>query len=470
MWHNLSKYVIWPCVASLILAACAPKLSAPAQIEVATAIPTLDIRRTSALCDAVISYWDENWPTVIEALETLYQTSPNSCSPDIDIEQRLYNAYLAYGTELEAQGDIEAAQTIYERATAIRPEGEAARRIARLRSLSTRQCISTDSVQNTLPAYEAHEGAFIKVNGRHFVLDGNIFSVRGVNYYPMQTPFHRFLRETPLEVFGEELELIAEAGINTLRVFVDNEALFACEDGALIPVDDAFGRLDTLLQEAAKRALRVILVLNHVQNPNQYALYDAPPYALAQLQFIIERYKDEPYILAWDLRDGGDRDYQSGTIEKTAVLNWLFETAVLVKTIDEQHLITAGWHEDSIATTTAVDFISLHYSADIEPFRQLAAYLTDQTEKPLFLAGVGYSTFTLDETAQRSLLFQLLEAAELNQFAGWAIWTAFDYPLTATCLEPNCPSEDSPLHHYGLWNTSYFPKLALDAVQYFIDN
>ncbi|RMG80140.1 MAG: hypothetical protein D6712_18535, partial [Chloroflexi bacterium] len=323
---------------------------------------------------------------------------------------------------------------------------------------------------NTLSPYEEHDGEFIQVNGRHFVLDGNIFYIRGVNYYPMQTPFHRFLRETPVDAFEKELDLITEAGINSLRIFVDNEALFTCEDSVLVPIEDAFVRLDTLFQEAAERALRVIVVLNQVQDINQYPLYDAPPYTLAQLQFIIERYKDEPYILAWDLRDGGDIDYQDGVAEKSVILNWLFETAVLVKNIDNQHLITAGWHEDSIATVTAVDFISLYYNADIEPFRQLAAYLTDQTEKPLFLAGVGYSTFTLDETAQRSLLFQILEAAELNQFAGWAIWMAFDYPLTVTCYEPNCPSEDSPLHHYGLWNTSYFPKLALDAVRYFIDN
>jgi hypothetical protein len=81
------------------------------------------------------------------------------------------------------------------------------------------------------------------------------------------------------------------------------------------------------------------------------------------------------------------------------------------------------------------------------------------------LSAVGYSTFTLDEIAQRNLLYQSFEEVSNNNLMGWMVYMAFDYPRTATCIEPNCPGSGNVLDHYGLWNTSYFPKLAVDAIR-----
>jgi hypothetical protein len=83
----------------------------------------------------------------------------------------------------------------------------------------------------------------------------------------------------------------------------------------------------------------------------------------------------------------------------------------------------------------------------------------------MLLSAVGYSTYEMDELDQRNALQQALEAAENNGLAGWVVSSAFDYPLTATCIEPDCPSADSADHHFGLWNTSYFPKLAVDVIE-----
>ncbi|MCA9913619.1 MAG: hypothetical protein KC496_09735, partial [Anaerolineae bacterium] len=77
----------------------------------------------------------------------------------------------------------------------------------------------------------------------------------------------------------------------------------------------------------------------------------------------------------------------------------------------------------------------------------------------------GYSTYSLDETSQRNLLYQTFEEVRHNDLMGWMVYMAFDYPRTVTCTPPDCPGEAQPINHYGLWNTSYFPKLAVDAVE-----
>ena len=71
----------------------------------------------------------------------------------------------------------------------------------------------------------------------------------------------------------------------------------------------------------------------------------------------------------------------------------------------------------------------------------------------------------MDELSQRQALQQAFEAVEQTGLSGWVVWTAFDYPLSVVCIEPNCPGQDGPEMHFGLWNTSYFPKRALDIVR-----
>jgi endo-1,4-beta-mannosidase len=189
------------------------------------------------------------------------------------------------------------------------------------------------------------------------------------------------------------------------------------------------------------------------------------------LVHILKRYRNEPTILAWDLRDAGDQDYladgsQEFKFDRETVLDWLMQTAILARQTDPNHPVTASWRSDIETTIPAVDFVSFQHFGHTAELRQRIADLKSQTDKPILLSAVGYSTFEgVDELIQRNLLYQTLDAAEGNALAGWVVWMAFDYPLSVTCDTPGCLSEDSTLHHFGLWNTSYFPKMAVAAVE-----
>jgi hypothetical protein len=464
-------------VLCLLLFACAP--SSPPNnsgLQAVTAVPTLDPGNAKTLCDVVSAQWGHDWTTSIRALEALNKLN-TTCADGLAIPGRLYTAYLAYGTLLEQRGRKTDAIKAYQAALNYNKLGtEAATRLKALDVYTPQppqRCepaVVSQAVAK-MTAYTPTVSSYVRIDGSQFTLDGKPYPVYGIDYYPRDYPYKRFLAETKVDSITFELDLLKAAGLNTLRIFARHDALFTCPGNGAIPVADNFARLDAFIRAAAARGFKLIIVLNDAPDLTQYPLYDRPPYSIDQLLYIVSRYRNEPAIMAWDLRDAGDLDYTSSVagesrFDREEVLEWLTETALTVKQTDPNHPITAGWRNDNEATIPAVDFVSFQDFNDLDSLRQRIANLKSVTTKPLLLAAVGYSTYNgIDENQQRDLFYGTFEAVQRNALAGWVVWTAFDYPLNVTCATPGCLSEDSEQYHFGLWNTSYFPKLAVTAIK-----
>jgi hypothetical protein len=438
----------------IILAACTPELPNAANITPVTAIPTLQAATLCLMADETAS-----WQTRIESLETLAERGED-CGTDIKLS--LYLAYLGYGESLEITGNTAGALEAYENALTYAPNGyEAQQRINHLNSSPEGTAAPSPCPIESLPPYQPSSLSFATLGDETFVIDGAPYFIHGVNYYPRDFPFWHFLPETSLETVNTELALMRPTGLNTLRIFLRYQDLFACDAPA--PIADNFTRLDGIIQAAAANNFRLIIVLH--QDADVNILYENPAYQREQTRLIIERYKDEPAILAWDVRDRGDYDYRVTGIERVRVLTWVADTALLIRSVDQKHYVTAGWWQNASDTVPLVDFVSFQFYGQYAELRQEIANLKAASSRPILLSAVGYSTFTLDEIAQRNLLYQSFEEVSNNNLMGWMVYMAFDYPRTATCIEPNCPGSGNVLDHYGLWNTSYFPKLAVDAIR-----
>jgi tetratricopeptide (TPR) repeat protein len=457
--------------AMINLMACTPQtLTQPSDLVFITAIPTIDQSNRDRLC-AVADQEAQDWVATIQALKTLL-ASGMTCADGIATDSRLYKAYIAYGTLLEQQDRTDEAIGIYQEAYALNKLGTAA--IARLERLQSAIVASvfepcdTTIVQTALesvPTYAPSDGTFIRVRGNQLTLNGETFVMQGLNYYPRDTPFGRFLTETQQNVLEAELDIIQQAGFNTLRIFVRLQDVFICNGDGTIPNIDNLQRLDMIIQAIGKQGLRALVVLNQDPDLTTNPLYTNPPYLQKQLLYLVERYRNEPIILAWDLRDRGDIDYRNGAFTSEQVLTWLAQTTIAVRQTDPNHLITAGWWEDALATAPLVDFVSFQHYGEYEPLRQAIAILRDGTDKPIALTAIGYSTNALDETTQRNLIYQSLAEISNNQLSGWLVYMAFDYPTSVTCIPPNCPATISDINRFGVWNTSYFPKLTLEALE-----
>lgn len=313
---------------------------------------------------------------------------------------------------------------------------------------------------------------FIRIENQLLMDADQIYPIRGINYYPVQTPWRRFLRETNISDLEYEFGLMREAGFNTLRIFLWNAALFQCEGTSNLPVDEAFGNLDAIIQTAGDYDFRLIVTLNDMPDLDKIPLYENPLVVQEQTQFIILRYRNEPTILAWDLRNEGDIDYGSRSLLETKipriqVLAWLKETSQLVRELDSNHLITAGWLNEAHSTASYVDFVSFHHWTSAEDLSRRIRALRFATDKPILLQEVGYSTLHANITpqVQAELLESVIQSAADENLLGWMIWTAFDFPITATCYPSPCESPNNAEHYFGIWTWDYTPKPALALIQ-----
>jgi hypothetical protein len=459
----------WAVIAGLllVLVACAAEpASDDAGLRLVTAVPTLDLAEPQQLCMTVEANWGDDWPRVIRVLETLY-TLDSECGDAYIAAGRLFDAYIAYGDELQQRGGD--ATGAYENAARLNPDAPEV--IARLQSMQIAtqapppRC-DEQTIRDALasmPVYLPYDGAFVRLVNGQFLLDGQTYPIYGVNYYPRDYPGDRFLTEMDVTAIGFELDLIRAAGINTLRLALRHTDLFMCPGNGAIPRVENIARLDALIQAAAQRGFRLILVMNADADLEDFLLYTMPSYVAAQMRFIAERYRLEPAVIAYDLRGQGDQDYLSGAFTQVEVLTWLAEAVGIVREAAPDQLITAGWYNNAADTAPLVDFVSFQHYGSVDDLRQEIAVLRDATVKPLVLVAVGYSTWDMTELEHRERFQRILEAATQNGLGGWIIWTAFDYPTAIVCPDEGCAGD--PALYYGLWNVSYFPKQAVDVVK-----
>jgi hypothetical protein len=451
--------------------ACSPKSDK-------NTLPTLVIEawspeRQAQLCAEVEAAWNTDWPRVIQALEALARNQAE-CMPDQPSAGKLYAAHFNYGSILLGTGDEQGAGEEFYAALEVVPQGREA--LAALQSLSLptptplplASC-SPNRIREAsvaIPDYQASGMPyFVEVQGRGFAANGIAFVPRGINYFPMHYPWRRFLTEADLETVRTELTMLRETGFNSLRIFLWHEALFQCPGSGAVPIPEAFARLDSFIQEAAAQGFRMIVTLHDLPDLLIYPLYSDPAYTRHQMEYIVARYRDETAIMAWDVRNEGDIDVRRNDhLSQEGLLAWLEETTALVRSLDANHLITAGWLRDELTTEPFVDFVSFHYWSHPDDLEDRLRPTLEGTEKPVLLEEFGYSTFNVPPESQAKFLNQSIDIAEAGGVAGWLIWAAFDFPLEATCVPPACPSEDNAEHHFGLWDTTYTPKPAVEIL------
>ncbi|MBN1966979.1 MAG: cellulase family glycosylhydrolase, partial [Anaerolineae bacterium] len=460
----------------LLMVACT--VPGPATLP-AFPVPTLDSNDADALCRTVDAAWGHDWPGVIAALEALAAQGAR-CSDGQPVEGKLYAAYFNHGMSLEAAGQTSAAIIAYGAALALNPDGVEAIRALRAHDVFEPPPLPACTPDEVEAAYAALPDYvpsamrdFVRAAGDQLTIDGEPFVVRGVNYYPARHPWQRFLTETDPATLQFELDVLREAGFNTLRVFAWYGALFDCPGtpDMIVPVAEAVARLDAVIGEAAARGLRLIVTLHDLPDLLTRPLYDNLPHVQAQTAWLVARYADEAAILAWDLRNEGDIDYLpvgdlGGDFSREAVLGWLADTAACGRAVDGNHLLTAGWNRDAEATAPFVDVVSFHHWGDADTLRDRVESLRGTVSAPLLLEEFGYSTLlVIDEMEQARLLASTAEMAEAAGMAGWLAWTAFDFPAEVACVPPGCPGQDNVNLHFGLWTADYEPRPAVEALR-----
>ncbi len=287
----------------------------------------------------------------------------------------------------------------------------------------------------------------------------SIDRIKGLNYYPQDTPWNMFGDSFNDKTVGNDFAVIRQMGLNTVRIFVPYEAFGKAQVDA-----EHLERLHMTLDLAFENGLKVIVTLFDF-----YGDYDIRDWTLTQrhAEHIVTALKDHKALLAWDIKNEPDLDFE--TRGKGKVLAWLEEMAINITQWDKKHGITVGWSspEAAIELKDQVDFVSFHFYKDLSEFTASYASLKKAIpDKPLLLQEYGISSYGGIWNAFRgseenqAAYFKAIQAILKEENIPFLFWTLYDFQDVPSAVVGQLPWRKQPQKYFGLIDTDGKPKAA----------
>ena len=210
------------------------------------------------------------------------------------------------------------------------------------------------------------EDNVVEVSGRQLIVDNTPYFMKGVCYHPVL----RGETERNFSTIDQDLELISEAGINTIRVYA--------------PIDDM-----EVLDKIDAAGLKLIVSFGY----NQNGVYDILSGTF--LDYIM-KYKDHNSILIWEL--GNEYNYHpewfGGDIQ-----NWynaLSQATDQIHDIDPNHPVATA-HGDmpdkqALASNPNIDIWGLNVYRWDQPQSVFKEWQT-VSDKPVYLSEAGADSY-----------------------------------------------------------------------------
>jgi endo-1,4-beta-mannosidase len=318
-----------------------------------------------------------------------------------------------------------------------------------------------DAPPARLTAVNLAPGDFVQASETSLVLAGKPFHVHGANYYPSHLPWDHFWPEYDQKVIDGDFSRFAAWGLNTVRVFIRFDQFGG---GEVSPA--ALDKLADLLSRASNHGLLVIPTLFDFHS--EY-LPSSWPRDDRQLRALVLRFRDDPTILAWDIKNELDLDYPRHG--KATVNAWLVHEVALARQYDGRHLITVGWAtaDHALASPVAVDVVSFHLYEPVSRLTSAYAELRRQvSNRPLLLEEFGSTTWSATrasadmEREQARYYSGVLDFLARSDAAGFAMWTPYD--LENIPPDVGSPSRTAIEAQYGVIRLDGSAKPALKVL------
>jgi endo-1,4-beta-mannosidase len=280
-------------------------------------------------------------------------------------------------------------------------------------------------------------------------------SIRGVNYYPRETPWGGMWTKTSNEVWAGDMKVAAALGVNTIRTFVMfgpymEPAGLMNPDGSLTPAYHA--KIESLLAAAAANRIRVMFCFEF--DVKQLAATNAAARWQRTLSDLVTAHRDDARVLMWDLMNEPDDPVKWNDATRA----YLKAALPFVRQLDTNHLITIGfsWRNNWLRENGWPDVLQYHeYVPKTDLFAKGVSRalqtITNQRKnadgRPLLIGEFGLCTARdpssgVDESlraklnespgteAEQARLYELiLDAAEQAKVAGAMPWCLYDYPI-----------------------------------------
>jgi len=195
----------------------------------------------------------------------------------------------------------------------------------------------------------------ISSQGTDFIKDGEPINFIGAFTFPTLTHIlYEENRENWQEEIDDYLSSLKEVGISVIRLFG-----FGPYEIDISGSDTPnWTRLDYLLSQCEQEGIYVIFVLwdywdyaggqaSDNNDPNEIYAYWDDERILPAINDIVTRYKDRDIIFGWELINEGDAETIFEYYDE--VFAWVSEAAVVVKSIDSNHLVSTGFTNEAFS-------------------------------------------------------------------------------------------------------------------------
>lgn len=288
---------------------------------------------------------------------------------------------------------------------------------------------------------------FATTNKGKLYIEGEEYRIKGINYYPQQTPWHMFGDDFDIHTIKEDFDIIKKAGLNTIRIFVQYE-----DFGKSDVLSEKLEKLQQVLDQAEQKHIKVMVTLFDF-----YGDYSVLDWTLTHrhAEQIVSRFKSHKAILAWDVKNEPNLDFERRG--ESNVKAWLKEMIHQIKKYDPNHLVTIGWSD--IQSTNIlkdeVDIVSFHYYLDIENFATSYDQLKKDIKKPLVMQEFGlpsdrgiWSPFGASQKKQAKY-YEQFQAICKNQDIHFLSWTLYDFVDVPSSVVGKLPWRKHKQKHFG---------------------
>jgi hypothetical protein len=282
--------------------------------------------------------------------------------------------------------------------------------------------------------------------------------IKGINYYPQATPWNMYGDNFDINIIKDDFKIIKKSGLNAIRIFVPY-----IDFGKANIKFDKLEKLQKVLDTAKNIGLKVVITLFDF-----YGNYDVLDWTLnhRHAEKIVEKFKDHDAILAWDVKNEPNLDFDSRGKEN--VIAWLNYMIITIKSIDKSHPVTIGWSDakSAVILQDEVDVISFHYYEDLADFEEEYITLKEKIKnnKPIILQEFGISSyggfwrpFASSEEKQANYYKEMQKVLAKNSIP-FMSWTLYDYDKVPKDVVGSIPWRVYPQKKFGFLNSSGVKK------------
>ncbi len=307
------------------------------------------------------------------------------------------------------------------------------------------------------------DNTLAKIVDNKIFIENKEYQIKGINYYPQKTPWDMFGEDFDIDRIGQDFDIINDAGLNTIRIFVPYEVFGKAKVKA-----EKLKKLEQVLDKAIGKNLKVIVTLFDF-----YGDYSVLDWTLTHrhAEQIVTTLAEHEAILAWDIKNEPNLDFDSRGKEN--VLAWLKEMTSQIKQFDPNHLITIGWSDIESANLLKdeVDIVSFHYYHDLNTFADWYDTLHKNIRKPIVLQEFGLSSnkglwspfgSSEDKQAKYHMQFQEMIKQENMHFLSW---TLYDFEEVPSAVVGKLPWRKHKQKHFGFIDRNGNKKPAFEFIK-----